>query len=160
MSVSWFLVCRRFGPFRSVVVSLRFYLRHPHKIFVFTEKALVCSACGNAAVLHHVDRVAVLQRVQPVGNHYDRFGLRCAAYGAEDGLFCGAVECTGGLVKHQHFRVAVQGAGQTDPLALPSAETYSPLADDRAVLFRQCLDEVVECGDTVCCKIEREKVAK
>ena len=52
------------------------------------------------------------------------------------------------FVEHQDRRIAQQGAGDGDALALAAREAQAPLADHGAVALRQAPDEVMRVGGT------------
>ena len=115
-----------------------------YECLVFEQQIVVRSARCESTVLHYVNTIAVLQRVQPVGYHYNGSGLRRVTKCAEDGLFGCAVEGAGGFVEDEDFGVAVKRASEADSLALPSAEADASLADDGVVFLGKSLDEIVK----------------
>src|SRR5258708_831196 len=65
---------------------------------------------------------------------------------AVDSRTCSAISRGKRLVEHQDGRVAQQGTGDGEPLALAARELDALLADHRRVALRQGLDEVVYVG--------------
>ena len=111
---------------------------------IFPQQFFISTVSRESAVLHHIDGVAVLQSVQSVCNHYNSSRLRGVAYCVQNGFLGCSVEGAGGFVENEDFRVAEDGAGEADALALASAETDASLADDSVVVFGQRLDEIVK----------------
>src|ERR1041384_1151132 len=101
------------------------------------QEVAVRPALHDAPLGEHDDKIGVLHRREPVGDHeyrpmrhqpLDRFlhealGLR--------------VERAGGLVEDQDRWIAQQRARDRNALALPAAEPRAALAEQRAVAFGQ-----------------------
>jgi hypothetical protein len=64
----------------------------------------------------------------------------------KQGGFADVVEVGVGLVQHQQGRLAVDGARQSDALALPPGQQAAGFAHRRVVAARQAQDHVVDAG--------------
>ena len=95
---------------------------------------------GDLAAVHHEYLVGVPDGGEPVGDgEGGAVGDQVAEVVLDDGLGL-VVDVAGRLVEDEHLRVAQDGAGERDALALPARELDAALADHGLVA-------VVEVGD-------------
>ena len=96
----------------------------------------------DAALFHDGDLVDLAERGRAVGDDDDdAAALPHREDGLVQGLVAGAVEAGIGLVEHDQERVAVEGAGERDALALAAREGGAAFADAGVVAVRQIEDE-------------------
>src|ERR1700729_3887675 len=102
----------------------------------------------DAAVVQHDDLVRIAHGGQPVGDG-DRGAARGEGVeGQLDGALGLGVQGAGGLVQHEHARVAQQGPGDGNALLLAAGEPVPAGADHGVVAVRQPGDQVVDLGGT------------
>src|SRR5664279_4831882 len=89
---------------------------------VVIDEAGVGSRFDDSAVVDDDDLVGVAHCGEPVGNRDGGSALGQRVERLLDGALGFGVEGTGGLVQYQHAWVAQQGAGDGDPLLLPTGE--------------------------------------
>ncbi len=103
-------------------------------------------ALHDRAAVEHRDLVGVAHRREAVSDHDRRAALGQPLERLADGALGLHVERARGLVEHEHRRVAQDGAGDRDPLALAAGEAEAALADDGVVALGQRRDRVVDLG--------------
>src|SRR5581483_6917909 len=104
------------------------------------QELLVGTAGGDLAALHHQDLMRALHRRETVGDHDRRASLHQPVERLADQEIRAVVDAARRLVQDENARVDEDGAGDGNPLALPSREARAALADDRLVAVRQLHD--------------------
>ncbi|HEY1605960.1 MAG TPA: hypothetical protein VGF77_10230 [Allosphingosinicella sp.] len=90
--------------------------------------------------------VAAVERASAVGDHDDG-EIGAERHDRADHRRLGlVVEGAGRFVEDQHLRPFVEGAGDSDPLALAARQADAALADLGRIALRQPLDEIVDMG--------------
>ena len=82
-------------------------------------------------------RSAMRSGREAVGDDHDGPAVRDLAHVLLDDALALVVERAGRLVEDQDARIADQGAGDGDALALPARQAAAALADHGVVAFRQ-----------------------
>ena len=90
---------------------------------------------------------ALLDRFQMMRDHDGGSAFHQSVERLEHQLFGRRVEPRGRFIEDQDRRVADDGAGDGDALALAAGERHAALADHRVVAFRHPLDEFVRVGE-------------
>ena len=98
------------------------------------------------ALVQDDDLVGVADRRQPVGDRERRPPLGEALELGLHGVLGLGVKRAGGLVEHEHRRVAQHRAGDRHALLLTARESVTPLADDRVIAVGQRRDQGVDAG--------------
>ena len=108
------------------------------------SQLVVGAHVDDPAVPHHHDPIGQRDRPQTVGDDQGRSAANELLEDLLDELLAFQVDLAGGLVEDENGRVAEDGAGQGDPLALASGELTSHRAQQRIVaLGKLLLDEPV-----------------
>ena len=105
------------------------------------EQLLVRALRHDAALLQLDDRVAAFHGRQPVGDDQDRDIAIESPDRIENQLLGQVVERARRLIQHEHARLLVQRARDTDALALAAGKPDAPFADDCVIAFGPGLDE-------------------
>ncbi len=114
----------------------------------FLHQLGVGAPLHDAAVVEHEEAVGGLDGGEPVRDDEGGASLHEPLQGLlHEGLRRG-VKGRGGLVEQQQARIAQQGPGDGDALALPTAQLDPPLAHLGVVAVGQIHDEVVRVGGT------------
>jgi len=112
----------------------------------FFEEFGVGAALGHAAVVEEEDPVGVFDGGQPMGDHNDRPVLHQFFDGVLDQFFRGGVQGTGGFVQNEDGRILQEGAGDGQPLLLPSGKEHAPFPDQSVQLLGHGFDEIPGVG--------------
>ena len=99
-----------------------------------------------AAVFHDDDAVGGSDGREAVGDHEDGPCTGKAREGFLDFCFAFGVEGGGGLVQQQDRRIAQDGAGERDALALAAGEVSAHLAGGRVIAAWHREDELMRVG--------------
>ena len=108
-----------------------------------THERFVVPRLDDGPLVEHQDTVRPDHARQPVREYQRRAALHQPVEGGLDDRLVLRVHRGERLVQDQDRRVAEQGAGNRDPLALPAGELDATLTDDRGVALRQPRDELV-----------------
>src|SRR5215813_13748303 len=107
------------------------------------DQRVMAAVLGHAAAFERDDAVGRPHRRQPVRDDQHRASLGDRLHVALDDPLALVVEGARRLVEDQDARIADEGAGDGDALALATREGRAALADDRVVAFGQLEDEFV-----------------
>ncbi len=110
------------------------------------HQRVVPSLFGDLAAVEDENAVAVDHARQPMGEDQRRAALHQPVERFLDHRLVLGIDGRQRLVEHQDRRVAQQGAGDGDALALAARELDALLADRRLITLRQAPDEVVDVG--------------
>src|SRR5262245_49106204 len=99
------------------------------------EQSLVRAALDDASIFDREDDVGFDDRFEVVSDDDDGLARSQASERFEHQLFGRRVEPRGGLIEDQDRRVADDGAGDGDALALAAGKRHAALADHRIVTF-------------------------
>ena len=124
----------------GVVGQLRTREERPVAL-VAGQELLVRAEVGDAAVFDERDASRQAQRRTPVGDEDGRAPGHELAQRRVDRLLGRGVDGRRRVVEQEHPRVAEDGAGEGDALALAAREREAALADDRGEAVGQRLDE-------------------
>ena len=104
------------------------------------------AALDHPAAVQHQDAVAADHARQAVRQHQRGAALHQPVQRLLDHRLVLGVDRGQRLVQHQDRRVAQQGAGDGDALALAAGQLHALLADHGPIALRQRLDEAVDVG--------------
>ncbi len=98
------------------------------------------------AVIEHENAVGADDARQPVRQNQRRAALRQPVEPPLDDRLVLGIDRRQRLVENENRRIAQQGAGDRQPLALAAGQVDAALADERAITLRQLPDEVMRVG--------------
>ena len=114
------------------------------------EQLVVGAVLGNAPALEHDDPRGVADRAEPVGDDERRATLEQRADAVLDRPFGLVVQRRGRLIEDQYRRLAVDSAGDGDPLDLAARQAQAGLAHVRVVAEGEALDELGRVSHSRC----------
>ena len=120
-------------------VELRVQAARPKQI-------VVPATFDDPPFIDHEDHIGALNCGQPMGDHNSGLAFDQPVQSIENQFFRRRIQPRARLIQNQDRRIANNGPGDGDPLALASGERHAPLADNRVVPFRHLLDELVGIG--------------
>ena len=98
-------------------------------------------------VLEHQDLIGARDGAQPVCNHEGGAAGAQTAQSFLDEVLTFRIQRRGRFVENQHPRIAQNGTGDRHPLTLAAGQLHAAFADDRVVLLRKALNELVRVRD-------------
>src|SRR5262252_7486387 len=107
-------------------------------------QGLVRTTFDSLTVVQHDDLVAIADGAKTM--RHNEAGTAAALQIVLDGLFRRRIERTGGFVEHEQARIADEGAGDLQPLALAAAEIAAALLDAMIVTPGPLHDFVMDVG--------------
>ena len=128
---------------RRAVVAVQLHVGDLAVVAALGHQLRVRAALGDLPVLQHQHPVRPLHAADPVGDDEHRPFGHHRVHAPADQILGFGVNRGRRVVQHQHARVVQNGPRDRQPLPLPAAQAAAALADHRAVLVGQLVDELV-----------------